>query len=269
MTDYAVGDIQGCFEPLQRVLAKAAFDPAEDRLWVVGDIINRGPESLQALRFVRNLGSAAHVVLGNHDLHLLALVFNNQQPKRKDTLAQILEAPDAVELIDWLRTQPLAWYDAGRDLFMAHAGLPHIWTVEQAISYASEVSDVIASANAHTFFENMYGDKPERWSDALTGTDRWRVITNYLTRMRFIAPDGALELLAKEDTSAGPDGFRPWFSYPRPQDQTRVIFGHWAALKGETRSERFIGLDTGCVWGGAMTLMNLDSGERISYDCGS
>ncbi|QCF27256.1 symmetrical bis(5'-nucleosyl)-tetraphosphatase [Hydrocarboniclastica marina] len=268
MTDYAVGDIQGCYEPLQRVLEKVGFDPAQDCLWVVGDIINRGPESLQSLRFVRSLGSSARVVLGNHDLHLLALVFNNQQPKRKDTLEQILEAADAVDLIDWLRMQPLAYYDLDRDLFMSHAGLPHIWSVPQALAYATEVSAVIGSSDAHAYFEHMYGNQPERWSSALTGTDRWRVITNYLTRMRFIAADGTLELTAKEDGNTGPAGFQPWFSYPRPQDQTRVVFGHWAALKGETQSERFIGLDTGCVWGGAMTLMNLDTGERSSCDCG-
>lgn len=268
MTDFAVGDIQGCYDPLRRALDKAGFEPSRDCLWVVGDIINRGPQSLLSLRYIRDLGQAARVVLGNHELHFLATVFGGSQLKRKDTLEQILEAPDAVELIDWLRAQRLADYDPGRDLFMAHAGLPHIWSPQQGLAYAREVEEVIGnSSTAKTYFEGMYGNQPERWSDTLTGVERWRVITNYLTRMRFIAADGTLELAAKESASAAPAGFGPWFEFPRPQDRTRVLFGHWAALEGKTGNPRFIGLDTGCVWGGAMTVMNLDTGEQSRCEC--
>ena len=267
MTDFAVGDIQGCYDPLRRALDQAGFEPERDCLWVVGDIINRGPDSLQSLRYIRDLGKSARVVLGNHELHMLAVVFSGSRPKRKDTLEQILEAPDAVELIDWMREQRLADYDAKRDLFMAHAGLPHVWSVEQGLAYAREVEEVVQGPNAKDYFENMYGNQPDRWSETLTGMDRWRAITNYLTRMRFVAEDGTLELDSKEGSSTGPDGFEPWFAFPRSQDRTRIVFGHWAALEGRTGSERFIGLDTGCVWGGAMTVMNLDSGERTRCEC--
>lgn len=267
MTDFAVGDIQGCYEPLRRALDGAGFDPDRDCLWVVGDIINRGPESLKSIRYIRELGSAARVVLGNHELHLLAVVFGGSRLKRKDTLEQVLEAPDAVELIDWLRLQGLAHYDPDRDLFMAHAGLPHTWSVTQGLAYASEVEAVIRGTDAKAYFEGMYGNQPERWSGSLIGMDRWRAITNYLTRMRFIAADGTLELASKEGTETGPEGFQPWFSFPRPQDKTRILFGHWAALQGRTNDERFIGLDTGCVWGGAMTVLNLDTGARTRCDC--
>lgn len=267
MTDFAVGDIQGCYDPLRRALDQAGFEAGKDCLWVVGDIINRGPDSLQSLRFIRELGDTARVVLGNHELHMLAVVFGGGRPKRKDTLEQILEAPDAVELIDWLREQRLADYDRGRDLFMAHAGLPHIWSVEQGLAYAREVENAIRGSDVKTYFENMYGNQPERWSDSLRGMERWRAITNYLTRMRFIAEDGTLELDTKEGSSTGPAGFKPWFSFPRRQDRTRILFGHWAALEGKTNDERFIGLDTGCVWGGAMTVMNLDTGNRTRSEC--
>lgn len=267
MTDYAIGDIQGCYEPLRRALDKAGFDPGSDCLWVVGDIINRGPNSLESLRFIKGLGGAARVVLGNHELHFLAVVFGGSQLKRKDTLEQILEAPDAVELIDWLREQRLADYDSNRDLFMAHAGLPHVWSVRQGLSLAGEVEAVIRSPEARRYFEGMYGNQPERWLDSLQGLDRWRAITNYLTRMRFVADDGTLELAAKDGANTGPVGFRPWFEFPRTQDQTRVLFGHWAALEGKTGNPRYIGLDTGCVWGGAMTVMNLDTGERSRCEC--
>lgn len=267
MTDFAIGDIQGCYDPLRRALDQAGFEPGRDRLWVVGDIINRGPDSLQSLRFIRDLGSAARVVLGNHELHFLAVVFGGGKLKRKDTLDQILKAPDAVELIDWLRAQPLADYDPERDLFMAHAGLPHIWSVAQALGYAGEVEAVIRGSDAKGYFEGMYGNQPERWSDALTGMERWRMITNYLTRMRFIAADGALELETKEAAGIAPAGYRPWFEFPRPQDRTRILFGHWAALEGRTHNPRFIGLDTGCVWGGAMTVMNLETGEKSRCEC--
>lgn len=266
MTDYAIGDIQGCYERLLDVLAKVDFSPSRDRLWVAGDLINRGPSSLETLRYIESLGSSAVVVLGNHDLHLLAVALGGHAFKNKDTLSDILEAPDHQHLLNWLRQQNLCIYDAGRNFMMVHAGLPHIWTVDEAVRYGREVEEVIRGPEAKIYFAEMYGNRPERWDPQLTGMDRWRIITNYFTRMRFIAEDGTLELAAKESAESAPDGFAPWFRFPRPDD-VRVVFGHWAALEGQTESNRFIGLDTGCVWGGVLTVMNLDTGEKIHCDC--
>ncbi|WP_336365748.1 symmetrical bis(5'-nucleosyl)-tetraphosphatase [Marinobacter sp. C2H3] len=266
MTDYAIGDIQGCYERLLDVLARADFSPSRDRLWVAGDLINRGPSSLQTLRYLYELGSSAEVVLGNHDLHLLAVRYGGHELRRKDTLQAILDAPDAEELIGWLRHQSLCLHDPRRNLVMAHAGLPHIWDVPTAVACAREVETVIRSDDAEYYFTHMYGNEPDRWDDQLSGMDRWRVITNYLTRMRFVAEDGSLELATKESVESAPAGFAPWFEWPR-NDDVRIVFGHWAALEGHTGSDRFIALDTGCVWGGALTMMDLDSGERIHCDC--
>ncbi|WP_341580768.1 symmetrical bis(5'-nucleosyl)-tetraphosphatase [Marinobacter metalliresistant] len=266
MTDYAIGDIQGCYDRLRDVLAKVDFSPSRDRLWVAGDLINRGPSSLETLRYIESLGSSAVVVLGNHDLHLLAVALGGHETRRKDTLADILEAPDHDRLVDWLRQQYLCIHDPARNLVMAHAGLPHIWSVEQAMRFAREVEEVIRGNAAEDYFTHMYGNRPECWDEGLAGMDRWRVITNYFTRMRFIAGDGTLELTTKDSADSAPEGFAPWFRYARGDD-TRVVFGHWAALEGNTGDDRFIGLDTGCVWGGVLTMMNLDSGEKIHCDC--
>ncbi len=266
MTDYAIGDIQGCYERLRDVLDKVDFSPSRDRLWVAGDLINRGPSSLATLRYIESLGDSAVVVLGNHDLHLLAVSMGGHQTRRKDTLSDILDAPDHDRLVYWLRQQKLCVHDAVRNLVMTHAGLPHIWSVSQAMACAREVEAVIRGDAAEEYFTHMYGNQPERWDDTLQGMDRWRVITNYFTRMRFIAEDGTLELAAKETVDSAPEGFEPWFYFPR-NDDVRVVFGHWAALEGKTGSDRFIGLDTGCVWGGALTMMNLDTGEKIHCDC--
>lgn len=266
MTDYAIGDIQGCYDRLKDVLAKVDFSPSRDRLWVAGDLINRGPSSLKTLRYIESLGDSAVVVLGNHDLHLLAVALGGHAPKRKDTLAEILRAPDRDKLVNWLRQQNLCVYDSERNIMMAHAGVPHIWSIQQALDSAREVEDVIRGEDAQEYFALMYGNKPEGWNEKLTGMDRWRVITNYFTRMRFIARDGRLELTTKEHAGSAPKGFAPWFDFPRP-DGLRVIFGHWAAIEGETGKDQFIGLDTGCVWGGTLTMMNLDTGEKIHCDC--
>lgn len=266
MTDYAIGDIQGCYERMRDVLAKVDFSPSRDRLWVAGDLINRGPSSLETLRYLEGLGRSAVVVLGNHDLHLLAVALGGHPPKRKDTLADILDAPDHDRLVGWLRQQNLAVRDADRNLVMVHAGIPHVWSVDQAMTYAREVEMVIRGDAAGDYFTQMYGNQPARWDERLEGMDRWRVITNYFTRMRFIAEDGTLELTAKESADHAPEGYAPWFAYRRPDD-VRVVFGHWAALEGQTGSDQFIGLDTGCVWGGVLTMMNLETGEKIHCDC--
>ncbi|AOY89790.1 bis(5'-nucleosyl)-tetraphosphatase (symmetrical) [Marinobacter salinus] len=266
MTDYAIGDIQGCYDRLRDVLAKVDFSPSRDRLWVAGDLINRGPASLATLRYIESLGSSAVVVLGNHDLHLLAVALGGHQTRKKDTLSDILDAPDHNKLIAWLRQQHLCIHDSERNLVMAHAGLPHIWSVDRAMSYAREVETVIAGDDAGEYFARMYGNHPECWRETLAGMDRWRIITNYFTRMRFIAEDGTLELTTKESEDKAPEGFAPWFRFPR-QDSVRVVFGHWAALEGITGNDQFVGLDTGCVWGGVLTIMNLDTGEKIHCDC--
>lgn len=266
MADYAIGDIQGCYDRLLEVLAKIDFSPSRDRLWVAGDIINRGPSSLAALRYIESLGSSAVVVLGNHDLHLLAVALGGHRTRGKDTLDDILQAPDHDRLIEWLRHQELCVYDPDRNFVMAHAGLPHIWSVDEAITHADELVSVIRGPEARDYFTHMYGNQPQRWRDDLTGMDRWRMITNYFTRMRFIANDGTLELTTKDTVDHAPAGYAPWFAHPR-QDAIRVIFGHWAALEGNTPNDQFIGLDTGCVWGGALTVMNLDTGERTHCDC--
>ncbi|MBW4934619.1 symmetrical bis(5'-nucleosyl)-tetraphosphatase [Marinobacter sp. F4206] len=266
MTDYAIGDIQGCYDRLRDVLAQVSFSPSRDRLWVAGDLINRGPASLDTLRYIESLGSSAVVVLGNHDLHLLAVALGGHPPRRKDTLADILEAPDHDRLVAWLRQQHLCIRDSARNLVMVHAGVPHIWSVDQAVAYAREVEAVIRGDDAEEYFAHMYGNEPDRWDEHLSGMERWRVITNYFTRMRFVAEDGTLELATKEAAGSAPNGYKPWFEYPRGDD-VRVVFGHWAALEGQTGSDQFIGLDTGCVWGGVLTMMNLDTGEKIHCDC--
>lgn len=266
MTDYAIGDIQGCYDRLRDVLVKVDFSPSRDRLWVAGDLINRGPSSLASLRYIESLGSSAVVVLGNHDLHLLAVALGGHALKNKDTLSDILEAPDHQHLLNWLCQQNLLVNDPARNFVMVHAGLPHIWGVDQAAGYAREVEAAISGPEAADYFASMYGNQPDCWNEKLQGMDRLRAITNYFTRMRFIAEDGTLEFSAKESAEDAPAGFAPWFRFDRPDD-VRVLFGHWAAIEGETGSERFIGLDTGCVWGGKLTLMNLDSGERIHCDC--
>lgn len=266
MTDYAIGDIQGCYDRLRDVLAKVDFSPSRDRLWVAGDLINRGPSSLETLRYIKSLGDSAVVVLGNHDLHLLAVALGGHNTKKKDTLQDILRAPDCDQLLHWLRQQFLCVHDQRRNLVMAHAGLPHIWSVDQAVACAREVEAVIRGDDSKEYFSQMYGNQPDRWCDTLSGMDRWRVITNYFTRMRFLAEDGTMELTTKESADNAPKGYAPWFQYAR-QDDTRIIFGHWAALEGDTGSDQFIGLDTGCVWGGELTVMHLDTGEKIHCDC--
>lgn len=261
MSEYAVGDIHGCYDSLRRLLDQLQFDPARDRLWLVGDIVNRGPDSLQALRFVRDLGESALTVLGNHDLHLLAVAMGDHSSRRQDTMSAILNAPDRDELMHWLRHQSLACYDNERDLLMVHAGVPPLWSVAETLARAAEMEVVLRGDEAKHFLHHMYGNEPERWSPELDGVARWRMITNYLTRMRFVAADGSLDLVSKSETA--PPGYAPWFSYPR-QEPTGIIFGHWAALEGRAETPGVYALDTGCVYGGTLTALNLDTRERTS-----
>lgn len=267
MARYAIGDVQGCFDTLTALLQKLNYQEQKDELWFAGDLVNRGPKSLETLRFIKGLSdknAAIKVVLGNHDLHLLACYYSKKAPKKKDTLLPILEAPDCKELMTWLKQQPLMVWDQLNDLVMTHAGLPHLWSLEKAFQLSQEVHHALQCKDLSGFFDAMYGNEPAGWSDELLGMARLRVITNYFTRMRFISPQGDLDFSAKEALDSAPDGFFPWFSFT-PSHQHKLIFGHWAALEGKTGfGKQFQATDTGCVWGGKLTAINLDSWERTS-----
>lgn len=268
MTIYAVGDLQGCLDPLLRLLEQAQFEPGQDRLWLVGDLVNRGPKSLQTLRFLYGIRDSIDVVLGNHDLHLLAVAQGVSSLKKSDTLQEILDADDRDELLDWLRRQKLLHHDSQLNIAMCHAGIPPCWSLRQALGYAAEVEAQLQDDDQlRPFLKAMYGNKPDRWDPKLKGMDRLRIITNYFTRMRFCKTDGTLDFKAKEGLDSAPPSFAPWFSYPRQDPDLRLLFGHWAALQGRCDAPGVEALDTGCVWGNSMTLLNLTSGEKRSCDC--
>ncbi|WP_044871259.1 symmetrical bis(5'-nucleosyl)-tetraphosphatase [Pseudomonas sp. LFM046] len=269
MTAYAVGDLQGCLDPLKCLLEQVRFDPAKDELWLVGDLVNRGPKSLETLRFLYSIRESLVCVLGNHDLHLLAAAHNIERLRKADTLREILDAPDCAELLDWLRRQKLLHYDEQRDVVLVHAGIPPQWSLKKALKRAAEVEEALQDdARLPLYLDGMYGNEPVKWDGNLHGAARLRVITNYFTRMRFCRADGTLDLKSKEGLDTAPPGFAPWFSYPERKTRgQKIIFGHWAALEGQCDEPGLFALDTGCVWGGAMTLLNIDSGERISCSC--
>lgn len=270
MTTYAVGDLQGCHAEFVELLETLSFDPRRDRLWLAGDLVNRGPGSLACLREAMALGDAARTVLGNHDLHLLAVARGGARLNRKDTLDDILAAPDRERLLDWLQSRPLLVADArgepeGAETVMTHAGLLPQWSLPRARRLAGEVEEVLRGEGAGAFLEAMYGNAPVLWRDDHEGIDRLRAIVNVFTRMRFIDAEGRLDFAAKEGLDSAPPGFAPWFQYPR-SDALRLLFGHWAALQGATPHSRVDAraLDTGCVWGGRLTALALESGERTS-----
>jgi bis(5'-nucleosyl)-tetraphosphatase (symmetrical) len=269
MSSYAVGDIQGCLEPLKALLDKVNF-ASGDSLWVAGDLVNRGPDSLATLRFIKSLGSDAKVVLGNHDLHLLALHAKQTQLQPDDTLYPIFAAHDRQPLLAWLQQQPLLHYDAHFDTVMTHAGVPPCWSLEQAIQHSQELQKVLQSNQANEYFANMYGDLPDLWHHELQGMERWRCITNHFTRMRFINPDGSLDFDCKDkpNLNAKPNKtlLQPWFKLPS-QITARQVFGHWAVLVGESGVDHAINLDMGCVWGGHLKLMRLDDGQCYRVAC--
>lgn len=270
MATYAVGDIQGCYEPLIKLLGTAGFDPASDRLWCVGDLINRGPASLQVLRFLRDLGDGVSVVLGNHDLHFLAIHYGCRRTSSKDTLQELLEAPDRVELAEWLRAKPLAHHeiiatqDGPQSFLMVHAGVAPVWSLKKTLRLAGEVSQALQGPDFRDYFEHMYGDTPRRWRGSLSGHKRLRIITNYLTRMRFCDARGTLDLQAKEGLDQTPEGLRPWFDFEQLTPETKILFGHWAALEGKTGRPGVIALDTGCVWGRQLSMMRLEDSAMFS-----
>jgi bis(5'-nucleosyl)-tetraphosphatase (symmetrical) len=257
MAVYAIGDLQGCYDEFTALLERLSFDPARDRLWLTGDLVNRGPASLAALRAVRALGAAASVVLGNHDLHLLAAALDRTRLRRSDTLDAVLLAPDRDELLAWLAGLPLVHHDPALGWSMVHAGLPPQWDIATAVACAAEVSAALAADPAE-FFAAMYGDKPDRWSDDLDHLGRLRFTVNCLTRLRFLSADGRLLLKYKGPLDGAPAGAKPWFQVPgRRSAGARIVFGHWSAL-GYCESDGVVSLDTGCVWGGALTALRLD-----------
>lgn len=264
MRTFAIGDIQGCYRDLLRLLDAIRFDPGSDRLWFVGDLVNRGPDSLAVMRFVRDLEDRAVVVLGNHDLHLLALAAGNQRHAGKGTLDAILGAPDRDELVDWLRHRPLLHHDTDRRFTLIHAGLPPQWTLAEAQSCARELEATLRGPGYRGFLLEMYGNRPTRWSPDLTGVERLRFITNCLTRLRFCTEDGELALAEKGDLGSQPDGLLPWFRVPgrRTRDE-RIIFGHWSTL-GYRSEDNIWALDSGCLWGGALTAIRVDRDQAIN-----
>lgn len=260
MAVYAIGDIQGCYRELREGLAAVDFDPSHDKIWLVGDLVNRGPDSLQVLRFIRELGDAAISVLGNHDLHLLALASGNLKKAGLDSLQGVLQAPDREELLDWLRHRPLLHHDRELGFAMLHAGLPPQWDIAQAEQHAREVEAVLRSDAAAEYFKAMYGNQPDRWDPALSGMDRLRFITNCFTRLRFCSAKGRLAL----DQKGAPGSQKqantlPWFEHPqRASRNTRIVFGHWSTL-GYVAKDNVWAIDSGCLWGGELTLLRLDS----------
>ncbi len=265
MALYAVGDLQGCLEPLKKLLAFVKFDPSKDTLWLTGDLVNRGPDSIGCLEFVKSMGSAAVTVLGNHDLHLLATHELKRATKDADIQATLAD-PRAEVLLEWLAQQPLLVHDQTRKLMMTHAGIPPIWSDSQAIAAAQMVEQTLAKKTSRLdFFTTMYGNTPSHWSDELPESDMLRYIVNALTRMRFCDQASGLDFDVKTAATNAPANMKPWFAWP-VERQNKLVFGHWAALMGETDHEGFIALDTGYVWGNYLTLMNLDTNLQYCAD---
>jgi len=264
---YAIGDIQGCFDELQALLTRIRFDPERDRLWFAGDLVNRGPQSLETLRLVRDLNAVT--VLGNHDLHLLASACIPGRRKGKDTLDAILDAPDSAELLDWLRFRPLLHHDRQLNCTLVHAGLPPQWDLQTAMACAAELEQVLRGDHYRDFFASMYGDQPDQWSTALTGQGRLRFIVNCFSRLRFCDSAGRLALDEKGPPGSQPSQLRPWFDWPqRKSRDTTILFGHWSTL-GAYDAAGIHALDTGCLWGGTLTALRIDQDppQRTEYPC--
>ncbi|MEW6693536.1 MAG: symmetrical bis(5'-nucleosyl)-tetraphosphatase [Pseudomonadota bacterium] len=251
MALYLIGDVQGCDEALQRLLAELGFSPSRDRFIVLGDLVNRGPASLAALRRVMRFDGAGDTLLGNHDLHLLAVAAGVRPPHRSDTLDEILNAPDRDALLDWLAQRPLALHERG--WLLVHAGVLPAWSVEQTLALAAEVQHVLRSPQRHAWLQQMYGNDPNAWRADLQGPARLRVIVNALTRLRFCTPEGVMEFATKDSAADAPPGYVPWFDVPQRQTAgTPVAFGHWSTL-GPLRRADLLALDTGCIWGGQLS----------------
>ncbi len=269
MALYLIGDVQGCDNALQALLDKISFSASRDTLYLLGDLVNRGPDSAGVLRRLMGLGASALTVLGNHDLHLLALAHGARQPRRSDTLSGILGAPDRAQMLEWLRAQPMALLKKvkSQDILLVHAGVLPAWTPASTVALAGEVEEVLRSAQAGEFFLDMYSNEPHVWSDTLMGTGRLRAIVNALTRLRFCDDRGSMEFDSKEGAGTAPAGYMPWFDVPgRQTADITVAFGHWSTL-GRLERPGLISLDTGCVWGGCLSAYCLDSMQLIQVQC--
>ncbi len=265
MATYAIGDIQGCYASLQRLLHEIAFDPSADRIWLVGDLVNRGPDSLAVLRWAKAHEKSVVTILGNHDLHALVVYEGFAAKHRLDTLDELLAAPDAPSLFDWLRRQRLAY--AQNHYLLVHAGVLPQWSTAQVLRLAAEVESALRSEDYRDFLRHMYGNHPDTWRDDLAGMDRLRAITNALTRLRICTADGAMEFKFKGRPADIPAGHHPWFDLPAParRDST-IIFGHWSAL-GLMLRDDVIALDTGCLWGGSLTAIRLQDRQLFQVAC--
>lgn len=266
MADYAIGDVQGCFDSLQALLDKIQFNERQDRLWFVGDLVNRGPRSLEVLRFVKQLPIQPRVCLGNHDLHLLSLVYADRRLQPYDpSLEQVLQADDCEELCAWLSQQSLLCLDNTLNIAMVHAGIAPQWTLSETQTYAQELETALRGPERVNFLQHMYGNAPNLWSDDLKGIPRLRLICNYLTRMRFCFADGSLEFEHDGLLSTAAPGLYPWYNTPqRTPISIDLIFGHWAALQVPNPKPNIYALDTGCVWGGTLTALRLQDKQRIA-----
>lgn len=261
MSIYVVGDIQGCYDELRLLLDKISFDPSKDVLWSCGDMVNRGPKSLKTLRFCQSLGSAFINVLGNHDLHMLAVARGHRKLRSADTFNKVLVAPDREEILNWVRSMPLFHYDKEHNIAMVHAGVPPMWGLKKCLRYSGEISDVLTSVQCDLYLSNMYGNLPDTWDQSLSAPERWRVITNYFTRMRFCDANGKLELTTTSGPNNAPQGYAPWYSHKsKLMKKMPILFGHWAALMGKTGNNNAIALDTGCAWGSRLTACQLSEG---------
>jgi bis(5'-nucleosyl)-tetraphosphatase (symmetrical) len=265
--NYLIGDVQGCCGALDRLLDKIGFSPSRDHIFVLGDMVNRGPQSLETLRRLRGFGASATSLLGNHDLNLLAVAQGVRRPHHDDTIAQILDAPDRDAWLDWLRHQRMAVLEHG--WLMVHAGVVPQWDALQTMQLAAEVEALLRSDALAGFLPAMYGDQPSRWSESLAGAPRWRFIINVLTRTRFVSADGTLDLITKDGADGAPEGFYPWFDAPQRRTLgTPIACGHWATL-GLINRPDLLALDTGCVWGRCLTAARIDGNRReiIQVDC--
>ena len=260
MSTYVFGDIQGCYTELSRLLEKLRYDPASDKLWFVGDLINRGPDNVRTLELIMSLPGIT-AVLGNHELHFIAVALGKQRLMRSDTFSDLLEHAELPKYVEYLRRLPITHMDSAQNLVMVHAGLPPQLDAVTCCNLGREVEQMLRSDEHPAYFDAMYGNEPARWREDLTGMDRLRHITNFLTRIRFCKADGELELTHK--TEIAPAGFAPWFSFPRPDDM-HILFGHWAALEGTADTAFATALDTGCVWGRDLTALRLEDRALIS-----
>jgi bis(5'-nucleosyl)-tetraphosphatase (symmetrical) len=266
MSTYLIGDVHGCIDELKALLAQVNFNPEQDRLWLTGDLVARGPNSLEVLRYVSGLGESVRMVLGNHDLHLLAIYAGISFNKPKDRLNPLLEADDADELINWLRRQPVLQVDEDLKLVMAHAGVTPQWDLETAQMCAREVEAVLSSDTYPLFLDAMYGDMPNNWSPELSGLARLRFSTNALTRMRYCFPNGQLDMMCKDTPENAPRPLKPWFDIESPIRQAgySIAFGHWASLEGKGAPEGVYALDTGCCWGGVLTMVRWEDKQYFT-----